>query len=190
MADAADGRFRVRTVDDRRSAVWGGATLGLFVGLILGFFVGSSYWRTVLIAVGIGAASGIVANILGWIGDRARRKRQERVSLSRSPSTVQMMLGNVEGVLREHSAAEFQTTENAAYEAVYVVSLAVKDEDWRAGYDSLESFYAAHEARHPDIRVYAAVAQSFPEDSDPATWPSDVIVQRIAQLARDRSSAD
>jgi hypothetical protein len=29
-----------------RSAIWGGATLGLVVGLILGFFVGS-YWTTV-----------------------------------------------------------------------------------------------------------------------------------------------
>jgi hypothetical protein len=33
-----------------RSAIWGGATLGLVVGLILGFFVGS-YWTTVLYAV-------------------------------------------------------------------------------------------------------------------------------------------
>jgi len=33
----------------------------------------------------------------------------------------------------------------------------VDRELWRTGYDSLESFYAAHEAHHPDIRVYAAV---------------------------------
>jgi hypothetical protein len=176
-------------VGDQRSAVWGGATLGLFVGLILGFFVGSSYWWTVLIAVGIGAASGVVANILGWIGDRERRKSRERVSVTLSPSSLQMMLDNVEGVLREHSPAEFETTDNAAYESVYVVSLAVESEDWRARYDSLESFYAAHEGRHPDIRVYVAVAHSF-GDSEPESWPSDVIVQRIAQLARDRWSAD
>jgi hypothetical protein len=71
---------------------------------------------------------------------------------------------------------------------VSFISSAVKNEDWRhAGYDSLESFYAAHEARHPDIRVYAAVAQSFPENSKPGSWPSDLIVQRIAQLAHDET---
>jgi hypothetical protein len=31
-------------------------------------------------------------------------------------------------------------------------------ENWRAGYDSLEAFYVAHEERHPDIRTYAAQA--------------------------------
>jgi hypothetical protein len=131
-----------------------------------------------------GAASGIIGNILALIGDRERRKSRERVSFSLSPSTLQMVLDNVEGVLREHSAAEFETTDNAAYESVYVVSSAVENEDWRAGYDSLESFYVAHEARHPDIRVYAAVAQSLPENSDPESWPSELIVQRIAQLTR------
>lgn len=131
-----------------------------------------------------GAASGIINNILSWIGDPERKKSRERVSFSLSPSTLLTILDNVEAVLREHSAAEFETTDNAAYESVYVVSSAVESADWRAGYDSLESFYVAHEDRHPDIRVYAAVAQSFPERSDPESWPSDVIVQRIAQLTR------
>lgn len=55
---------------DNRSAIWGGATLALAAGLILGFFVGSSYWMTVLYAVVVGAAVGVAANILAWAANR------------------------------------------------------------------------------------------------------------------------
>jgi hypothetical protein len=61
--------------EDTRSPVWGGATLGLVVGLILGFFVGGAYWMTVLYAVLIGAAVGVAANVLSWLG-RSVAKRQ------------------------------------------------------------------------------------------------------------------
>jgi hypothetical protein len=54
--------------EDGRSPIWGGATIGLFVGLILGFFVGT-YWTTVLYAVGIGAAAGLASNVLAWLGN-------------------------------------------------------------------------------------------------------------------------
>ena len=54
------------------SAIWGGATLGLVVGLILAFFVGT-YWTTVLYAVLIGAGVGLVAELLGRLGDLAKR---------------------------------------------------------------------------------------------------------------------
>jgi hypothetical protein len=162
------------------SAIWGGATLGLFVGLILGFFVGSSYWRTVLIAVAIGAASGFVANILGSVSDifarRAAKKHQRRRMEDESELRI------AEASLDEHSAADFETDPNAGVYSMLVVDDIEYEEGWREGYDSLDAFYAAHEARHPDIRVYAAVAQSF-GDSEPGSWPSDVIVQRIARLA-------
>lgn len=36
---------------DGRSAIWGGATLGLIVGVILGLFLGR-FWSTLLYAVG------------------------------------------------------------------------------------------------------------------------------------------
>jgi F0F1-type ATP synthase assembly protein I len=53
--------------EDNRSAVWGGATMGFFIGLIVGFFR-DSYWQTVLYAVVIGACLGIAANLLSFIG--------------------------------------------------------------------------------------------------------------------------
>ena len=43
--------------------------MGLFLGLILGFFR-ESYWQTVLYAVLIGAALGVGANVLAWFGQR------------------------------------------------------------------------------------------------------------------------
>jgi hypothetical protein len=45
----------------------------LLVGLVLGFFVGS-YWTTVLYAVLIGAAVGVGANILSWLGNRTLKR--------------------------------------------------------------------------------------------------------------------
>ena len=39
-------------------------------------------------------------------------------------------------------------------------------ESWRAGYDSLEALYPAHEDRHPEIRHYAARAGKFLEDRE------------------------
>jgi hypothetical protein len=58
--------------EDNRSAIWGGATFGLLIGLIVGFFR-ESYWHTVLYAVLIGAALGVGANILSWVGAVIRR---------------------------------------------------------------------------------------------------------------------
>jgi len=60
-------------VERRGSAIWGGATLGLVVGLILGFF-GGSYWTTVLYAVLIGAASRFAANVLALPADMLHRR--------------------------------------------------------------------------------------------------------------------
>jgi hypothetical protein len=163
-------------LEDRRSAIWGGATLGLVVGLILGFFVGS-YWTTVLYAVLIGAASGVVANVLAWPGDIVRRRELERRERANRPvseylfetsedyrTAGESILETSEELLRNVSPADFETTpdaEEAAYEMVYMVE---DGENWRAGYDSLEAFYAAHEERHPEIRHYAARARKFLDD--------------------------
>ncbi len=172
-------------MEDNRSQVWGGATLGLFVGLILGFFVGS-YWTTVLYAVLIGAASGVVENIVHWLGGPRRRRkalRQARVSEELFPVFAKHLLRGIEGVLREHSPADFERTPNAAAECIDVVRSVEEKEWWRAGYDSLDSFYAAHEARHPDIRVYAAVRReiAMADASEPPAGIGEVISQRIAR---------
>ena len=57
--------------EDNRSAVWGGGTMGLLVGLIGGFFT-DNYWQTVLYAAGIGVALGVGANLLAWMGSRRK----------------------------------------------------------------------------------------------------------------------
>jgi hypothetical protein len=48
--------------------------------------------------------------------------------------------------------------------------------------DSLDSFYAAHEARHPDIRAYAAVRHQIlmADASMPPAGIGGVIAQRVA----------
>lgn len=167
-------------MEDGRSQIWGGATLGLFAGLILGFVVGS-YWTTVLYAVLIGAASGVVSNVFQWIGIVARRNAKRRAPAAET--FAPHLLRSAEGVLREHSPAEFETTPNAAGECVEVVRRVEDEEWWRAGYDSVESFHAAHEARHPDIRVYAAVRREIVLPEDPAKWRSgtgETIARQIA----------
>jgi len=57
-----------------RSAIWGGATLGLIVGVILGCFVGK-FWTTLAYAVLVGAGVGMVAEVLGRVGDALRRRQ-------------------------------------------------------------------------------------------------------------------
>ena len=65
---------------NKRSALWGGATLGLIVGIIVGIFR-DNFWSTVVYAVLIGIGVGMLANILGWISDTmggtAKEKRKE-----------------------------------------------------------------------------------------------------------------
>ena len=56
---------------DKRSAIFGGATLGLIVCVVLGLFA-ESFGRTIIISVLVGAILGFVAEILGKTGDRMR----------------------------------------------------------------------------------------------------------------------
>ena len=57
------------------SAVWGGGTLGLIIGLILGFFVPADYWTFVFYCVIVGAAFGVATNILAFVGALIKGKR-------------------------------------------------------------------------------------------------------------------
>lgn len=54
-----------------RSAIWGGATIGLIVGIVLGIIRGD--FSDILRAALIGADFGLLASILGIIGDRLKR---------------------------------------------------------------------------------------------------------------------
>jgi hypothetical protein len=168
---------------EKGSAVWGGATLGLVVGLALGFFVGS-YWTTVLYAVLIGAASGVVANILGWLSDRGR-SRAAAASPTAGHHMRSLLLNQAEVVLSQCTPVDFETTQNAASMSVATVSNLVGMEAWSASYDSLDSFYAAHEASHPDIRIYTVVWDEIADDddldqNDPPNGTGELIAQRIA----------
>jgi hypothetical protein len=168
--------------EDARSPIWGGATLGLVIGLILGFFVGS-YWTTVLYAVLIGAALGVASNVLALLGNTQRRRLERRESSSESRGLpLDLQLGLVEEELEAHSPSEFATTPDAAMMCVNGVADLEQYEYWRANYDSLEAFYEAHEAEHPDIRLYAAVGRDFPipESLEIPEGSGEVIAREIA----------
>lgn len=55
-----------------RSAIWGGATLGFIVGIVLGLLRGN-FVNILITSVVIGAALGILAEILGMLGDRMKQ---------------------------------------------------------------------------------------------------------------------
>lgn len=56
-----------------RSAIWGGATGGLIIGGVIGLFTGDIFLG-IKNGVIIGGVIGIIAEALGMIGDRIRRK--------------------------------------------------------------------------------------------------------------------
>lgn len=56
-----------------QNAVWGGATIGVVIGLIVALFRPQFDWDTVGHAAVIGAFVGLIAEILGAIGDRMKR---------------------------------------------------------------------------------------------------------------------
>lgn len=57
---------------DRRSAIWGGGTIGLITGLVLAIVNGD---LTLIIKIAIiGVIVGMIAETLGWLSDRIRRK--------------------------------------------------------------------------------------------------------------------
>ena len=69
-------------IQENRSAIWGGATLGLFVGIILGFFI-KPYLRTMIFSILIGMVLGVVANLLSHFGKIINRKLTEVLDLKR-----------------------------------------------------------------------------------------------------------
>ena len=99
-----------------------------------------------------------------------------------------VLLAEAERLLAAHSPAAFDTSIDAFPECIEVVRGVEDEEAWRAGYSSLEAFYAAHEARHPDIRLYARVRRDIATISplhDPGGLPSSLLA-RQARASRSR----
>jgi hypothetical protein len=86
-----------------------------------------------------------------------------------------------EQTLEKFSPADFETTVDAWPECTESVRLVVRAEAWRSKYDSLDSFYAAYEARHPDIRLYAK-ARCEIETEDLLTSSGATPAQRLERL--------
>jgi hypothetical protein len=95
---------------------------------------------------------------------------------------AQLWLDQTESVLNQASPAGFETTQNAASTCIAMVRGLEDGGWWYAGYDSLDSFYAVHEARHPDIRLYASVSREIPieDPNDPPNGTGEMIARRIA----------
>jgi len=98
--------------------------------------------------------------------------------------TGAVLLAEAERVLREHGPAEFATTIDVAPECIEYVRAVEDEEAWKAAYPSVEAFYAAHEGRHPCIRVYGAVRREI-EQADPSHGPGGTIAQRVERLCRE-----
>jgi hypothetical protein len=56
-----------------RNAVWGGATLGAIIGVVVAIFQPGFEWATVGHGAVIGSFVGLIAELLGAIGDRMKR---------------------------------------------------------------------------------------------------------------------
>jgi hypothetical protein len=54
------------------STIWGGAGLGLVVGLVLALSA-EGHWHTVLYAVLVGTGVGIAAEVVGWLTQEFQR---------------------------------------------------------------------------------------------------------------------
>jgi hypothetical protein len=97
-----------------------------------------------------------------------------------------VLLAEVERLLAAHSPAAFDTSIDGFPDCIEYVRRVEDEGAWRAGYPSLEDFYATQAARHPDIRLYAKVRRDIATISPlhhPRGLPS-------AMLARLRGESD
>ena len=98
-----------------------------------------------------------------------------------------VLLSEAERILQKHDPETFDSTLDAFPECIEYVRVVEDEEAWRAGYESLEAFHAAHERRHPDIRLYARARREI-ETADPLTSPGGTATQRLERLRRAESA--
>lgn len=92
-----------------------------------------------------------------------------------------ILLAETERKLAQHDPSTFDTSITAWPECIEFVRTVEDSGAWQAEYPTVDAFYAAHEARHPDIRLYARACREI-ETADPLTSPGGLPSQRLARL--------
>jgi hypothetical protein len=98
-------------------------------------------------------------------------------------------LNEAESLLARHSPARFDTSIDAFPECIEIVRLVEDQEAWKGVYPSLEAFYAPHEDRHPDIRLYSKARREIATEN-PLTDPGGPPSKRLARLRREAHEID
>src|SRR6266508_1642841 len=92
------------------------------------------------------------------------------------------LLTEAERLLRTHSPASFKSGGDpfAFAECIEIVRAVEDEEAWTPAYPSLDAFYAEHEDRHPDVRLYGAARREIlhADLSSPAETPAQIL-QRL-----------
>jgi hypothetical protein len=99
-----------------------------------------------------------------------------------------VLLLEAERILEKHKPADFPSTVDAAPECIEYVRLVEDEEAWRSVYPSLEAFYAAHERRHPCIRVYSKARREIATANPMQGW-GGTITERIERLCGETSAS-
>ena len=84
-------------------------------------------------------------------------------------------------LLRKHNPDDFDRTIDAFPECIEIVRAVEDTEAWKDAYSSVDDFYAAYEAQHPDIRFYGAARREI-ENADILTSPGGRASERLARL--------
>jgi hypothetical protein len=100
---------------------------------------------------------------------------------------VNVILDEAERRLEKHSPDVFDQPLSFGFPECIEYVRAVEDEGaWKSRYGSLDDFYAAHERKHPRIRVYAAARREI-ATADPLTSAGERPTERLARLWEARS---
>ncbi len=91
------------------------------------------------------------------------------------------LLNEAERVLDKHDPASFDSSIDAFPECIELVRVVEEQEAWKRVYSSLEDFYAGHDDKHPDIRLYAEAARRV-ETDEPLTSPGGLASALLARL--------